>query len=47
MKQNKNPSLKIIQEDPLIAEKIELFIQQSENETIPTIVFEYFSKERF
>ncbi len=32
-------------EEPIVSEKIELFIQQSENVTIPAIVFEYLSKD--
>ena len=32
-------------QDPIVSEKIELFIQQSENVTIPAIVFEYLSKD--
>ena len=31
--------------DPNISNKIELFIQQNENITIPSIIFEYISKE--
>ncbi len=32
-------------QDPIVSEKIELFIQQSENVTLPAIVFEYLSKD--
>ena len=32
-------------EEPIVSEKIELFIQQSENVTIPAIVFEYLLKD--
>ena len=44
MKQVNNSSIREIQ-DPLISEKIELYIQQSENITIPAIIFEYIGKE--
>ena len=44
MKQYNHPSSKDLQ-DPMVSEKIELFIQQSENVTIPAIVFEYLSKD--
>ncbi len=32
-------------QDPIVSEKIELFIQQSENVTLPAIVFQYLSKD--
>ena len=32
-------------QDPIVSEKIELFIQQSENVTLPAIVFDYLSKD--
>ncbi len=44
MKQHNQASSKDLQ-DPMVSEKIELFIQQSENVTIPAIVFEYLSKD--
>ena len=44
MKQVNNSSIREIQ-DPIIAEKIELYIQQSENITLPAIIFEYIGKE--
>ena len=44
MKQYNHTLTKDLQ-DPMVSEKIELFIQQSENVTIPAIVFEYLSKD--
>ena len=44
MKQyNQNPNKE--SPDPIVSEKIELFIQQSENVTLPAIVFQYLSKD--
>ena len=44
MKQyNQNPNKEL--PDPIVSEKIELFIQQSENVTLPAIVFQYLSKD--
>ena len=44
MKQVNNSSIREIQ-DPIISQKIELYIQQSENITLPAIIFEYIGKE--
>ena len=43
MKKNNHSSQKEINND--VPEKIELFIQQNENITIPALVFEYLSKD--
>ena len=44
MKQyNQNPNKEL--PDQIVSEKIELFIQQSENVTLPAIVFQYLSKD--
>ena len=43
MKQNEQINKET--QDPIVSEKIELFIQQNENVTLPAIVFEYLSKD--